>query len=217
MTALTTLVTRGTLVLLPALLCASCAAPKVRVTAQDVGNLTSRSASPIPLRVGLFLPEDLKNFNWTEAVGRGKSDWLTGVEIQAMIDQAARRMFKDVALVAAGETTKELQAKNLDALVSVGSINVTEVPVTGARMFGERLYQVDVVGQWDVSSVDGKRLFFTKPVGHGQVKMPFPMGRTTMAELCKKAFVLAFNDHFEKATTEITVSGWWKDTSLRNP
>jgi len=216
MTALTTLATRVMFVLLPALLCASCSTPKVRVTAQDVAGLASSSPPPISMRVGLFIPEDLKNFNWTEAVGRGKSDWLTGVEIQAMIDQATRRMFKEVVPVTAAETAKDFLAKNLDALVSVGSINVAEVPVAGSRMVGERLYKIDVVGQWEVSSPDGKRLFFTKPSGHGETKMPFPMGRTTMAELSKKTFVLAFNDYFNKATAEITASGWWKDTSWRS-
>jgi len=216
MTVLTTLATRGTFVLLPVLLCASCATSKVRVTAQDVAGLAGNSPPPISMRVGLFIPEDLKKFNWTEAVGRGKSDWLTGVEIQAMIDQAARRTFKEVVPVTAAETARDFQAKNLDALVSVGSISVSEVPVTGSRVFGERLYKIDVVGQWDVSSPDGKRLFFTKPIGHGETKMPFPMGRTTMNELCKKTFVLAFDDHFEKATAEITASGWWKDTSWRS-
>ncbi len=186
------------------------------MTAQDVAGLASSPSPPISLRVGLFIPAEITNFNWTQAVGRGKSDWLTGVEIQAMIDQAVRRMFKEVVPVAPGEATKDLQMKNLDALVSIASITVSEIPLTGARVFGERLYKVDVIGQWDISSPDGKPLFFTKPIGHGEAKMPFPMGRTTMAELCKKAFVLAFNDYFEKVATEITASGWWKDTSWQS-
>jgi hypothetical protein len=202
-------------VLLAALMCASCSAPKVRVTAQDVAALAGSPQPPIPLRAGLFTPEDLKNFNWTEAVGRGKSDWLTGVEIRAMIEQAAPRIFKEVVLVTAAETPKDFQAKNLDVIVSVGSINISETPVAGSRIFGERLYGVDVVAQWDISSPDGKRIFFCKPTGHGETKMPFPMGRTTAMELMKRSYVAAFDDQFKKAAAEITGSGWWKDTSWR--
>ena len=216
MTTLTTLATRGVFVLLPVLLCASCSTSKVWVTAQDVAGLASSSPPPISMRVGLFIPEDLKNFNWAEPFGRGRSEWLAGVEIQAMIEQAARRMFREIVPVTAAETAKDFQAKNLDALVSVGFITVTEVPLAGSRLVGERLYKVDVGGQWDVSSPDGKRLFFTKPSGHAETKMPFPMGPTTARELLKKTFVVAFNDYFGKVTAEITASGWWKDTSWRN-
>lgn len=133
-----------------------------------------------------------------------------------MIDRTARAIFAEVVPVGAGETTADFQAKNLDALVSIVSVTVFEIPLTGAQVFGERLYQVNVVGQWDISSPDGNPLFFTKPIGHGETKMPFPMGRTTMAKLCKQAFVLAFNDYFAKVTTEITSSGWWKDTSWQS-
>jgi hypothetical protein len=194
------------------LTCASCTFNDIKITAPDVAALATPPKPAIPLRVGLYIPPGLKDFNYTESIGRGRTEWLTGVEIQAMIENSARRMFREVVALAPTDTTKEFQARNLDAVVSVGSVLIKETPAA----FAHRLHMVDVSATWDISTTSGKIIFSSKPVGHGERNIPWPIMVDAMQRLMKEASVAGFADYFGKVETEIQGSSWWKDESWRS-
>jgi hypothetical protein len=190
-------------VLLAAAVLTACSTSNVKVTAQDVAALNGSPQQVIPLRAGFFISDEI-------LLAGTRSPFVGGPETKQIFEQAARRMFKELVPLTASETPSDYRAKKLDVVVSVESIQ----PDEGAfRAFGERVARIHVVAQWKIVSADGNRVFFTKTSGQGEVKIPFRP--VNAVPYWKKAFVLAFADHLKKASTEITGSGWWKDTSWR--
>lgn len=143
-------------VLLATAVLTGCSTSNVKVTAQDVAALIGSPQQVIPLRAGFFISGDPDKI----LVAGTKSPFLGGPEIQQIFEQAARRMFNELVPLTASETASDYQAKNLDVVLSVESIQ----PDEGAfRAFGERVARIYVVAQWKIVSADGIEFSSRKP------------------------------------------------------
>jgi hypothetical protein len=159
----------------------------------------------IPLSVGLCIDEGIKNLNKDSP----QSDlmYVRGKTLTALIEQASAKTFKKQTLVSAKETPQELSAMNIDAVVSVKLIAV----VGGGLVRIGHVGDVYVTMRWDITSLDGKPVYFCEVVGQGK-KMTH-LGYSV--EERRQVFIDALRDHFQKAHKEIVSSVWWKDRSWR--
>ena len=199
------------------LLLTSCSnpSPDVKVTQEDIEALKGDPAERIPLRAGFYMGPIFKNMfarlqlnDWVE------NKFLPDAEINSMFHEAAGKMFDEIVPLSGTETSEDYRSKKLDVVLVVGRISVSDNTQEGFRAFGGRLFKTRVFGKWEVSSVDGRRIYFTDVTGEGEAKMGFTNSEKPKQN--KKAFVAAFDDHFKRAYKDVVGSGWWKDSSWKS-
>lgn len=136
--------------------------------------------------------------------------YVRGKTLTALIEQASAKTFRKQTLVSGKETPQELSAMNIDAVVSVKLIAIVGVGAAEPVRFGH-VGDTYVTMRWDITSLDGKPVYFCQVVGQGK-KMTH-LGYS--AEERRQTYIDALRDHFQKAHKEIVSSVWWKDRSWR--
>lgn len=189
--------------------------PHYSITTSDIEALSGEIQQQIPLRVGFYMGEKCEKINYLytySPIYGGVTQMFVDVEVRPMFEQAVRRMFKEVVPVFATETSNDFRTKNLDAILSVGVITCEiymERPVISSWGHSSRLINAKLTAEWSVTSLDGVVLTSVKPFGEGRAKLG------EYFEGHKDVVVAALNAHFDRAHSDIVMTGWWKDPSWR--
>ncbi len=186
--------------------------PLYKITTQEIPTLAADSPRRIPLRAGFFMDERFKEVGYG---GRGAAFYHPGdktaidFDVRAAFEQATRRMFQDVVLITATETSKDWKAKNLDVLVSVGRASC--VSDWGRERWppNSQLMYATFNAEWSVTSLDGRIITRVRPGGEGQA----PRRRSLIG--LKEALVKAVDAHIRKVYDSIVTSAWWRDSSWK--
>jgi len=192
----------------------SCGEPvHYTVRAQDVAAIAGESEQKVPLRAGFYMGKSFEMLPvsyglWTTNMGS------TDVEGRPYFEGAVRRMFQEVVPVSATDTIADFQKKNLDVIVTVGSIRCTLELLRGAMSPLESDWGLEVkaklAAEWSVTSIDGKQLTFTNVLSEEKARKRMDNSGQ------RDALLKALDAHYRKAYADIVLTGWWKDPSLKS-
>lgn len=183
---------------------------KYKITPNDVPTLTREPRQKIPFRVGFFMDSgELDYIAEAEWLGlfSGSKGPLIDVEVRALFDRAARRMFKEVVPIAATEVVWDPRAKNLDVVVVVGAIKcgvaVRDWPPTQALLF------TTITAEWTIQDPDGKPITSMISTGQGQARFARDKAQ-------REVLIEALDAHFAKVYDNIVMTAWWRDSSWKS-
>lgn len=193
----------------------SCGGPgHYTVTTKDIPILADNAHQKIPFRAGFFMDERFAKVTYSvEALRRPLYEPpVIEFDARAALEQAVRRMFTEVMPVAATETIRDFEAKNLDVLVSIGPMNCeSHLSRDAVVSLRSRVpINIMVTMDWAVTSPDGRLVTSTKAIGEGQAQSGWN------GEGCRDAFIVALNDHLKKAYGDIVMTSWWRDSSWKS-
>ena len=197
--------------LIAGVLTLSCGITPLSTREVNLGRYVPRET--IPLSVGLHIDDGVRDFCMKNSPLRGEM-CVRGKTLTALIEQASASTFKKVTPVSGKERPEKLSAMNVDAIVSVKLIAVggSDIEVSMRPVpFGHAM-DAYVILRWDITSSDGKPVYFCQIRGEGQNTVHWGFGAV---EDRRQTYIAALRDHFQKAHKEIVSSGWWKDRSWR--
>jgi hypothetical protein len=182
----------------------SCASPqfsRINVSMpKDFELSNAEIKDKIPLRAGLYLKPDMKNYVKKGPIGSAvtHTSFLMGDALCGGSEKMLRNIFKDVLIIDHMES--DLSVRNIDVIVTPDLVGMTG----------------KLVIKWNIVSLDGKIIYVNTITGEATPKMSWSFTSAGIEEDERNNMLLIVKDQFRKAQDDLYNSGWWKKQWWRN-
>lgn len=161
----------------------------------------------IPLRAGLYLKPNIKNYVY-ELPHTTKYSITMGDALSSGCERILRNIFQDVILV--DEMNVESLRRNTDIIVTPQLIGGLSGQYKVPEGYDKKKTVSQMTMQWDIVSHVGKLIYTTSIKGEAIVKPIMSFFASSIREKEKENRLRLLNDLFQKSQDDIYSSGWWK-------
>jgi hypothetical protein len=191
----------------------SCASPqfsRINVSMpRDFEFSNAEIKDKIPLRAGLYLKPDMKNYVKKGPLGSAvtHTSFLMGDALCGGSERMLRNIFKDVLVI--DHLESDLSARNIDVIVTPDLVGITaqNKMVEGSRLINR---VIELVIKWNIVSLDGKSIYVNTITGESPAKASFSFLSSGIEEDERNNMLRVVKDQFRKAQDDLYNNGWWK-------
>jgi hypothetical protein len=175
----------------------------------DAMDMSFQQKEKIPLRAGLYMTEDFKNYTSEWEVAFGKHLFPIGRMLQDGSKRMVAAAFQDMVILS---SLDEAKARKVDVVIAP-EVESSEFTLGGATMLGPTISMVMI--KWTASDSEGNIIWADTFEGHGQVKVEKGVKYVKRYGVSRygvpiEYMGLAVEDSFRKAYEEMSSSGWWR-------